>query len=289
MINVSGHLRNRRRIVGFADNSNPLTVNCCGMQVFKTKDYSQRRSGGRVDYQIIYIYEGTGHYFLNNEWVSLPAGNILLFRPSEPQIYSYYANEKPVIYWIHFTGAECDALLEKYCISSCYIGENLSLKILFQDIITELQLKKVLYEDLVIHSFYKILAIICRSRQQILMPSENNFSIDRLIIQLNQKYMDKWTISSMADFCKLSEGHFAHMFKSRIGVSPMHFLNELRVEKAKSLIAADTMSISTIASLVGFDDPLYFSRVFKRVTGIAPQNFHRNALESNTPEWWPAD
>ena len=58
MINVSGHLRNERRATGFADDSSPLSVNCCGMQVFKTKDYSQNRSAGRVDYQLIYIYKG---------------------------------------------------------------------------------------------------------------------------------------------------------------------------------------------------------------------------------------
>lgn len=58
MINVSGHLRNERRVTGFADDSVSLSVNCCGMQVFKTKDYSQNRFAGRVDYQLIYVYKG---------------------------------------------------------------------------------------------------------------------------------------------------------------------------------------------------------------------------------------
>lgn len=53
MINVSGHLRNERRATGFEDLSTALTVNCCGMQIFKTKDYKQNRAAGRVDYQLI--------------------------------------------------------------------------------------------------------------------------------------------------------------------------------------------------------------------------------------------
>ncbi|WP_371278608.1 hypothetical protein [Dorea sp.] len=61
MINVSGHLRNERRATGFEDLSTALTVNCCGMQIFKTKDYKQNRAAGRVDYQLIYIYKGAGH------------------------------------------------------------------------------------------------------------------------------------------------------------------------------------------------------------------------------------
>lgn len=286
MINISGHLRNIRKATGFSDSDNPVIVNCCGKQVFKTKNYQHERPNGRLDYQIIYIYEGSGHFFLNDQWTTLSAGNIILYRPEEPQHYAYYADDKPEIYWIHFTGTDCEHLLKKYAIQNCYIGENNSLKLLFQDIITELQLKKTVFDDIVINDFLKILAIICRSHQQLLTPSENNFSIDRLIIQLNQRYMDDWTVTSMADYCKLSESYFAHTFKNRMQISPMRFLNELRIEKAKELLSSNNMSIATAASLVGFEDPLYFSRVFKKMTGIAPQNFFNITASHNTPEWF---
>ena len=190
MINVSGHLRNERRVTGFADDSVSLSVNCCGMQVFKTKDYSQNRFAGRVDYQLIYVYKGAGHYWLNNERKVLGAGNILLFRPKEPQIYSYYANEHPEIYWIHFTGNNCKNIIEKYNLHNCYIGEHTMLKTLFQETIIELQLKKPFFEDVVLCNFLQILAVIARYHQQILSPLGNDFSIDRLIMQLNQRYKD---------------------------------------------------------------------------------------------------
>ena len=200
MINVSGHLRNERRVIGFVDETVPLAVNCCGMQIFKTKDYSQDRSLGRVDYQLIYVYKGIGHYFLNGKWNSITAGNILLFRPHEPQTYFYYANEHPEIYWIHFTGSDCEKLIEKYQIHNCYIGEHTLLKTLFQETIIELQLKKAYYDDIVLSSFLHMLVMIVRSRQQLLTSSENDFSIDRLVMQLNQHYMKDWTVSSMAKY-----------------------------------------------------------------------------------------
>lgn len=286
MIDVSGHLRETRRNSGYNDMTVPLAINCCGYQVCKTKNYIMDRPEGRVDYQIIYVYEGIGRFLLNGEIVSVPAGNILLFPPHKPQYYAYLPSENPTIYWIHFTGTNCDALLKKYQIQNCYVGKIVSLKILFQDIITELQLKNPLYEDLVINAFHKMLMIICRSHQQILMPNENNFSIDRLIIELNRNYMKKWTISSMADFCKVSDGYFSHIFKKHTGNSPIAFLNRLRIEKAKFLLSSNTMNISTVSVLVGFDDPLYFSRTFKKITGIPPQNFLHKTLETQTPEWW---
>ena len=139
MINISGHLREERKITGYYNQDVPLIVNCCGKQVFQTQDYFCNRKNGRLDYQIIYIHRGSGHFYLNNEWITLSAGNIVLYRPGIPQYYSYYAKEKPEIYWIHFTGNECENILKQYDIKNCYIGERLYLKLLFQDIITELQ------------------------------------------------------------------------------------------------------------------------------------------------------
>lgn len=152
MINISGHYREERKITGYCDNDVPLMVNCCGKQIFQTQDYFCNRKDGRLDYQIIYIHRGNGHFYINNEWTTLSAGNIVLYRPGIPQFYSYYANEKPEVYWIHFTGNQCEDILNTYDIKTCYIGERLYLKLLFQEIITELQLKKVSYQDIVLET-----------------------------------------------------------------------------------------------------------------------------------------
>lgn len=286
MINISGHLRDERKTIGFFNNEVPIMVNCYGKQIFQTQNYFCNRKNGRLDYQIIYIYRGYGHFYFNNEWVTLSAGNIVLYRPGVPQFYSYYANEKPEVYWIHFTGNQSEEILKKYNIQNCYIGENLYLKLLFQDIITELQLKKIQYDDIVLHNFFILLCSIQRSFYKLSKPFENDFSFDRLLIELNSKYANKWTVASMADYCKLSESYFSHTFRKRMGVSPMHYLNNQRIEKAKDFLLSNSMTIASIAHLVGFDDPLYFSRVFKKYTGISPQMYYQTTGNINTPEWF---
>lgn len=286
MINISGHLRDKRSVFGFCDESVDFMVNCCGKQIFLAQDYFLNREKGRLDYQLIYIYKGAGHFFLNQKWTALSAGNVVLYRPLEPQQYSYYAKDKPEIYWIHFTGSQCEAVLDRYSLENCYIGENLSVKLLFQYIITELQLKKQHYETIVLADFSILLSEIHRSLEQMLRPCENDFTIDRLICELNSKYMQDWSISSMADFCKLSNSYFSHMFKERMGVSPMRFLNNLRIEKAKDFLMTNSMSVAAAAQFAGFEDPLYFSRVFKKSTGIAPHEFYHSVADGNTPSWF---
>lgn len=289
MINISGHLRDKRNVLGFCDESVDFMVNCCGKQMFLEQNYFLNREKGRLDYQLIYIYKGAGHFYLNQKWEELLAGNVVLYRPMEPQWYAYYAKDKPEIYWIHFTGSQCEAVLNRYAVENCYIGENLSVKLLFQYIITELQLKKMHYENIVLANFSILLSTIHRSFEKTLRPYENDFTIDRLICELNSKYMQDWSVASMADFCKLSDSYFSHTFRQRMGVSPMRFLNNLRIEKAKDFLMTNSMSVAAAAQLAGFKDPLYFSRVFKKYTGIAPNEFYHSCADENTPEWFQGE
>ena len=115
---------------------------------------------------------------------------------------------------------------------------------------------------------------------------DNDFSFDRLLLELNSKYANKWSVASMADYCKLSQSSFSHMFKDRMGMSPMHYLNYQRIEKAKDFLLSNSMTITNISRLVGFDDPLYFSRVFKKYTGASPQAYYQNLGNTNTPDWF---
>ena len=205
----------------------------------------------------------------------IPAGHILIFPPHVAQIYTYYANDNPEIFWIHFTGTDCYHLIDSSQIKQVYIGENLQIKTLFQEIIQELQLKKILFENIIIHDLYKLLTLIERSKSFQHNFSEDRSSLDRLIIQLNHHYMDAWTISSMASYCNLSKDYFAHYFKKTLGLAPMHFLTRLRIEKAVELLQDEDLSVSYIASLVGYEDALYFSRVFKKATGFSPKTYHK--------------
>ena len=288
MINISGHYREERKITGYCDNDVPLMVNCCGKQIFQTQDYFCNRKDGRLDYQIIYIHRGSGHFYINNEWTTLSAGNIVLYRPGIPQFYSYYANEKPEVYWIHFTGNQCEDILNTYDIKTCYIGERLYLKLLFQEIITELQLKKVSYQDIVLHNFYIILCSIHRSFSSLSKPFDNDFSFDRLLLELNSKYANKWSISSMANYCKLSESYFSHMFKERMGLSPMQYLNNQRMEKAKDFLLSNSMTISNIAhwwdSMIPYISAAFLKNIqeylHKCITLILATSIHPNGFSA---------
>lgn len=213
----------------------------------------------------------------------LDAGSLIFYRPHEAQIYAYYAKEHPEVYWIHFTGFDCEKLMERFSFTTASTGENLHFKSLFQDIILELQLQKPFFEDVINSNFVKLLSLINRAVILNDTATENHFAIDRLIIALNQHYTRSWTISDMADFCNLSNDYFSHIFKEVTHITPLNFLTKLRIEKSKELLLAEGLSISDVAFLVGYSDPLYFSRVFKKSVNVSPKEYRGQVLALQTP------
>ncbi|WP_026507114.1 helix-turn-helix transcriptional regulator [Butyrivibrio sp. MC2013] len=276
MIDISGHLRDYRLEIGFENHTVPLEVNCCGQQKFLTKDFTKVRLSGRLDYQIIYVAHGSGIFTAGGIQQRVPAGNIVLYRPHDPQIYSYSYKDKTCAYWIHFTGNDIEGLLDRFNIHSGYIGDSIQIKNTFQEAILELQLRKTGYKEIANACFLKLLALIQRFSQTESSDLKSDFNLERLIIRLNQSYNQPWTVPDMARFCNVSEGYFSHSFKEKTGQAPIKYLINLRMEKAKFLLSESDMSISTIASSIGYADELYFSRLFKNTTGESPSSYRRN-------------
>ncbi|HJN18053.1 MAG TPA: AraC family transcriptional regulator [Armatimonadota bacterium] len=77
------------------------------------------------------------------------------------------------------------------------------------------------------------------------------------------------TLQAIADHLFVSRSQLTHKFKDETGQTTMEYLTEVRIATAKQLLRT-SLSVHTIASLVGFSDPQYFSRVFRRVVGESP-------------------
>jgi len=90
------------------------------------------------------------------------------------------------------------------------------------------------------------------------------------------------SLESLARESSLSPSRFSHLFKTGFGRSPMESLEELRVMKAKELIFISSRSLQEIAEDCGFKSQFYFSRVFKKLTGMPPGEFRRR-LRGDAP------
>ncbi|HEY3415502.1 MAG TPA: AraC family transcriptional regulator [Armatimonadota bacterium] len=107
------------------------------------------------------------------------------------------------------------------------------------------------------------------------IPVEHN-GIDVAAQYIHMHYAEPLTLDILARVASLSASRFAHLFRAGMGVSPMRYLQQVRVEEARRLLATTTLPIADIAHQIGFPDPRHFSRLYKSVTHHSPSAYRQS-------------
>lgn len=94
---------------------------------------------------------------------------------------------------------------------------------------------------------------------------------------LSAHLAEPFHLSHLAARCGLSVSRLSHLFKEQIGISPQQFLERQRMQHACHLLRLTRLSISEVASHVGYEDPFYFSKRFHRGIGQSPLRFRRES------------
>lgn len=278
----SGYLNNSR--TDFKDNSTPLVVGSCGTYRLKTRPklptYWQK---GRRDYQILYVANGKTHFWFDSKEEIVSAGHMVLYKPEEIQKYVYYLEDNPEVFWIHFTGSDVKNILAYHGISLdehvFYCGVLPDYKALFRKIIQELQLCRYGYEDYIASLFNDILLLVDRQQHEQKKATGNvQEQIERAAAYFNENYNTKISIDDYAESLHISTNWFIHNFKQYTGMSPAQYILSLRMVNAQSLLERTTYNIKEIFEIVGYENPLYFSRVFKKEIGKSPAQYRKEMI-----------
>jgi signal transduction histidine kinase/DNA-binding LacI/PurR family transcriptional regulator/AraC-like DNA-binding protein len=107
------------------------------------------------------------------------------------------------------------------------------------------------------------------------LPKQTSSLVKRAVAYLHQNYnrpLARWEI---ADAIGVSEDYLSRVFHSDLGLSPWDYLNRYRIEQSKEMLRHTSTPIRVIACQVGFRDPLYFSRVFRKLTGRSPSAYRK--------------
>lgn len=279
----SAYLNNH--IPEIIDNEKPLVVTSCGNYRMKTRDvFETRRDKGRKDYQLLYIASGKSHFFIDGKEHILTAGHMVIFHPDEPQHYKYYKEDRTSVYWVHFTGSQVEKILEHYNIirgeKIIYSGTSPDFQWLFGQIIQELQLCRKQYDEMLTLLLRNIFILIRRS-----LEINKNFTdtmekeVSYAIYYFRDNFNKEINVDEYAQSLNISVSWFIRCFRQITGMTPLQYVINLRISNAQMLLETSDYTISQIAESVGYENALYFSRLFHKQTGISPKEYRKKSKQ----------
>lgn len=93
---------------------------------------------------------------------------------------------------------------------------------------------------------------------------------------VKNNFSKKITLDDVARHVFLSKSYLSRIFKDETGISLSHYINKVRIEKSKLMLTDHSTSLVDVASLVGFEDQSYFTKVFKKMVGVSPKAYREN-------------
>lgn len=163
--------------------------------------------------------------------------------------------------------------------------ENRSLVTLVKMIMEEMRKKKLNYTDSVKGLLLALLTEILRMSEQVNHGLESERSvrwaesiskIDDALIYVEEKYMHMIRVEELARACHMSETHFRRVFEKCMNMSPVDYINLVRIQRACALMKKADDSMDLVAQKVGFSTTSTFNRNFKKFLGISPYQWKIN-------------
>lgn len=272
--------------VDLPDLTRPLRVRSAGFYRLETHPVLRTfRPAGRTDYQLLYVTAGRAFFQLEDkaEDTEVSAGSMILFRPGQRQSYVYYGPDRPEVFWVHFTGNQVEQLLSESDFGEKQVffpGICPVCRQLFQQMILELQRCRPRFEELVLNLFRQLLLYASRRMtEQQLGGNADGPGLEAAVRYFTEHYAENIVIADYAEAHNVSVSGFIHRFRQYTRMTPMQYILSLRLANAQSLLDTTDYTVTQIAALVGYENPLYFSRLFKKHLGMSPQTY-RNRRRS---------
>ena len=256
-----------------ARNSDWLYVNNCGYWHNIHDDMTVLRDRGRKDYHILYVRSGYARIGSNE---IIKDNGFRIFVPGERQEYAYAGLGNCYYFWAHFTGYAAEKILSELGLGS---GGFMSPTNRAEEI-------ERLWSMLVEAKFFgkgnlpNYSATLLWSLLTLMAtPSVERSPFSRAAKQL-ENITAPVSVAELAAKYHMSVGHFIRSFKEAYGYTPMNYRIIKQIDQAKNFLSEMDITVSTVSELCGFSDPLYFSRQFKKHTGLSPTQYKLKFLES---------
>lgn len=241
--------------------------------------YRERRKGCE-DNILIYCLQGKGYFILDNKKYEVGSNQYILVPATDKYMRYWSDNDDPwTIYWVHFTGNDIDSFNKSLNITltrgGVHIPFNEKALEVWHNIYHSLEMGYSA-ENLCNATFclYHLLATFLFPDRHIKAGQNTEGDIiTKTILNMRNNLGKRLTVEDMAAEHNLSASHFSNLFRKSTGMPPIDYFIHLKMQKACQLLYANDAKIKVVAIDLGYDDPYYFSRLFKKYIGTSPEQY----------------
>lgn len=238
--------------------------------------------GLRDHFLIHHVISGSGIFTTEGVTYHPQAGDTFIVYPAT--VVSYQADrDDPWEYcWVGFHGAEAQVLIGQTVFRReqpvvCFPDPSAVEKAITA--IYHASGSSAAAELKAIGSLYLFLALLTEYSD---CPAARDLSLEYVetaIRFIAHNYSGSLDVSDVASHVGISRSHLYRVFMQNIGTSPNEYLTRFRISQACELLEHSSLPVSAVAASVGYEDPLYFSRVFKKVTGTSPSGYGKTGKQ----------
>lgn len=261
-----------------------LVAGCTPIKKGEELDFVINRPNGMQGYIINLTTKGTGTVFQGEQAFRCVKGDLLLFSPKTPHYYHRAEEDDEWVHqWIYFRPRALWADWLKWTKVRNDVGcLTIQDPVIYEEILQLFQLIEQEYNQ---DMFFAQEMSMCLLEQLLIKcfrldPANKERNVDPRILSVCHfisEHLDKnYRVAEIAKQIHISPSRLTHLFSQQVGTSIIKWREEQRMIRAQHLLHTSNESICRIARLLGYEDQLYFSKLFKRYTGLNPSEYRNS-------------
>ena len=267
-------------------------------RVARNSEYTMPSKHLHMEYEIYYLLNGEGYYFIEKETYHIKKGSLVLIGQGLIHKTSYTKDDYHDRILIELKEDDLESFF--------LLGGSASLKEFFEQhtgvfefgdqeqayverilfgIAEEIQKKQEGYEWMVKLKLTELLILIMRNKnlyhrtERASYLTNKHKKVQQIADYITNHYKCELSLNQLCQQFYVSKFYLSRVFKEVTGFSVTEYINILRVKKAKELLEKETLNITEISECLGYDSITYFEKVFKRYTQNSPLKYRKDYLQ----------
>ncbi|MGI6007635.1 MAG: AraC family transcriptional regulator, partial [Ruminococcus sp.] len=241
--------------------------------------------------ELLFIRTGSGSYIVGDECFDIKPGNIIVCNPGVLHDELPEHNRHLSMLSLAVTNLKIKDLPKNHLIPDTVkpilrMDKSMVLmESIFQSIFDSLTFGSESSQETNIYLTQALLSLVLHAFEEYGRPAQNHFDskdgsslLHDIKQYIDENYAEKLSIPQISEKFFISQSYLSHLFKKKLGFSPMQYIARRRIGEAQSMLVLSDKSVTDIAIEVGFDNLSHFNVQFKKYVGLSPMTYRKKYI-----------